>query len=354
MFSLSPRRHFSIFAGTALAAIFLVSYSIGDAQSLNGVNSSGTYGNEIIEGTIHFPAGKKSGFQPIIKLHSDTSSGDLTALPNSDGSFRFTHLRTDSYTVTVEGGDEYQNARESVIISNPGPVPGQGNPLQYAHPLVYQVDIYLQPKNSNSFTAGGMQAALARLPQPVRDIFNQGIESARAGDVTKAIARFQDAISQSPNFALAYNEMGRQYLRLGQPDKAAESFAAAVKLEPENFESRLNYGFALLNLSKFSLAEEELRYALQKNAASGSGHYYLGLALMNQKKFEPAIEEFKTSVGKSNDGIAAAHKYLGGIYWRQKQFGPAADELEKYLALEPKAPDAEKIRDTIKDLRAKS
>jgi len=43
MFSLSPRRHFSIFAATALAAIFLASCSIGGAQSLNGVNSSGTW-----------------------------------------------------------------------------------------------------------------------------------------------------------------------------------------------------------------------------------------------------------------------------------------------------------------------
>jgi regulator of sirC expression with transglutaminase-like and TPR domain len=29
----------------------------------------------------------------------------------------------------------------------------------------------------------------------------------------------------------------------------------------------------------------------------------------------------------------------------------AADELEKYLKLEPKAPDAEKIKQTISDLR---
>ena len=62
MFSLSPRRHFSIFARSALAAIFLASCSIGGAQSLNGVNSSGTYGNETIEGTIHFPARKEVRF----------------------------------------------------------------------------------------------------------------------------------------------------------------------------------------------------------------------------------------------------------------------------------------------------
>ena len=350
MFSLSQRRH-SFLALTALATIFLLSYSNGQTQSLNGVNSSGTSGNEIIEGTLHFPTGPRSGFQPIVKLHSDTSLGDLTVLPNSDGSFRFTHLRSDSYTIVINGGDEYQDAREIVSISRPGPVPAQGDPNQYAHPLVYQVDIYLQPKHASGSKADGMPAALAKVPQPARDLFNKGMQSARAGEAAKAIAQFRDAISHAPNFALAYNEMGRQYLSLGKADKAADSFAEAVKLEPDNFEVRLNLGFALLNLTKFSLAEEQLRQALQRNDASSSGHYYLGLALVNQKKLAPAIEEFKTSIVKSNDGIAAAHKYLGGIYWRQNQLGPAADELEKYLTLEPKAADAEKIRGTIKELR---
>ena len=51
--------------------------------------------------------------------------------------------------------------------------------------------------------------------------------------------------------------------------------------------------------------------------------------------------------------LTLAHKYLGGIYWRHKKYREAADELEKYLNLDPKAPDAEKIRSTIKELRQK-
>jgi regulator of sirC expression with transglutaminase-like and TPR domain len=58
-------------------------------------------------------------------------------------------------------------------------------------------------------------------------------------------------------------------------------------------------------------------------------------------------------VRNSNDRIAPAHKNLGGIYWRNKQYSRAADELTRYIVLEPKAPDADKIRDTIKDLRSR-
>jgi Tfp pilus assembly protein PilF len=342
--------------GAALSAIISVSLSIAvHAQSLNGVNNTGTYGNETIEGTIHLPTGYKTGFQPIVKLHSDTSSGELTTLPNPDGGFSFRGLRPDSYTLTINGGDDFENARETVAIGNSGPVPGQGNPSQYATPLVYQVDIYLQPKHGKAVNANAdrTRAMLAKLPQPARDLFNAGMEFARTGESAKAIGKFKEAIAQAADFPPAYIEMGRQYLKLGQPEQAAESFAEAVKIVPDDFEPHLNYGFALLNLKKFPQAETQLRQALSKNAASGGGHYYLALALMNQQQFEAAAAEFKTSIVKTNDGLAAAHKYLGGIYWHEKQFRLAADELEKYLVMEPNAPDAVKIRETIKEFRAK-
>ncbi len=351
--SLLRKRPTAVLVGSALPAIILLSLSIVNAQSLKGVNNTGNEGNETIEGTIHFPAGHKPGFQPVIKLQSDTSSAELKALPNPDGGFSFTRLRPDSYTVIVDGGDEFENARETVTIGNSGPVPAQGNPSQYAHPLVYQVDIYLQPKHAKGPNAEGARAALAKMPQPVRDLYAEAMKSVRAGDVTQAILQFKEVIKQAPEFAPAFNELGRQYLKLGKADQAAESFAAAVKLEPEDFEARLNYGFALLNLKKFAEAKAQLGEALKRNPSSASGHYYLGLALVNEKQFEAAEAEFKTAISKSGDGIAAAHKYLGGIYWHQKLNGPAADELEKYLALEPHAADAEKLRGTIKELRAK-
>jgi Tfp pilus assembly protein PilF len=53
------------------------------------------------------------------------------------------------------------------------------------------------------------------------------------------------------------------------------------------------------------------------------------------------------------ENLALAHKYLGGVYMSTHKNKEAADELEKYLKLDPKAADAERIRGTIKDLRSK-
>ena len=358
MFSPSPRIRalfrISSLLGTITLAIMLSSFTLSHAQSINGVNTSGTFGNEVIQGTIYLPAGHKSAMRPVVKLQSDSTT-ELTTVATSDGSFSFTRLRPGTYTIVVNGGEEYENASETVTIAFAGPVPAQGNPFDYATPTSYQVQIYLKPKRAHAFDskAEPMHEVLANVPKIARDLFNKGLESARLGDSKKAIEHFKGAISAAPNFELAYNEMGMQYLTLGQADKAADAFAEAVKLDPMQFGPRLNYGIALLNLKKFAEAEEQLRQALQKNATSSTGHYYLALALMNRQEFGAAEEEFKLSIKHSNDRIAPAHKYLGGIYWRNKQYERAADELTRYVELDPKARDDAKIRATIKDLRSK-
>ncbi len=329
-------------------------YAVTYAQGMHGVNTAGTSGNEVIQGRIHFPAKHPSAMRPVVKLQS-TSSSELSTVADADGNFSFTHLRPDSYTIVVDGGSEYENAAETVAIGSPGPVPAQGNPSQYAIPVTYQVHIYLQPKRADAvdYSNASTRAALSNVPKTARDLFNKAVESARLGETVKAIEQFRQAISQAPNFALAYNEMGVQYLRLGQANKAAEALAEAIKLGPQDFAARLNYGIALLNLKKFVEAEKQLRQALEINSAAATAHYYLALALLNQHEFQAAESQFEVSIRNSNDQIAQAHKYLGGIYWRNKQYKHAADELERYIALEPEAPDRAKIRDTIKDLRSK-
>jgi len=340
----------SLWGMVTLATVFCL-HAVTYAQ----VNTAGTAGNEVIQGRIHFPAKYPSVMRPVVKLQS-TSSSELSTVADADGNFGFTHLRPDSYTVVVDGGNEYENASETVAIGSPGPVPAQGDPSQYAMPVTYQVHIYLQPKRAYAmdYTSAATRAALANVSKTARDFFNKGVEAVHLGETSKAIEQFKQAISQAPNFALAYNEMGVQYLKLGQTNKAAAAFAEAVKLMPEDFAARLNYGIALLNLKKFVEAEKQVREALQINDAAATAHYYLALALLNQNQFETAESQFEVSIKSSNDQIAQAHKYLGGIYWRNKEYKRAADELERYIALDPQAPDRARIRDTIKDLRSRN
>src|ERR1043166_3105737 len=350
-----PTRNRSSLLCVATLFVFLLSLTIAQAQRTRETNS-GMIGNDQIDGKVFFPPGDRPSARPVIKL-SSLSSPEIKALTDQDGSFRFTHLRPDLYAVVVEAGDEYQRAIETVAVGFSGPVPAQGDPGGYAIPFVYQVQIYLKPKlpNTTNGVAGSANAAFADVPAPARELFQQALENVRAANHAKAIEQLKSVTAQAPRFVLAYNELAVEYLRTGRAPQGLQTLKEALRINPEDPTLQLNYGIALLNLKDFAAAETELRLATQNpNANSSAVHYYLGVSLMNQQKFGPAVSEFENAIKNGGDRNAMAHKYLGGLFWRNKQYREAADELEKYLKLEPKVADAEKIRGTIKELRHKS
>jgi tetratricopeptide (TPR) repeat protein len=100
-------------------------------------------------------------------------------------------------------------------------------------------------------------------------------------------------------------------------------------------------------------AEAHLRKAIELKSAGPASHYYLGLIMVSTKRYPEAQTEFETTIANGGENLALAHKYLGGLYMATGKSQEAANELDKYLKLDPKAPDAEKIKGTIKDLRDK-
>ena len=340
-----------LLSGSAVFFVLLLLLTVSYAQKTIEINS-GMNGDEQIEGHVFFPSGDKGGVRPIVKLQS-LSSPEITGMTDQSGNFRFTHLRPDTYTIIVDSGDAYEKVTEVVSVGFSGSVPAQGNLSSYVIPLVYPIEIYLKPKHSNT---AALNAALANVPQPAQDLFQKALENARAGDHVKAIEQLKSAISLAPKFVRAYEELAAEYLQTGRGDQAVETLKEAIRNDPENLTLRLKYGIALLNQKKYTAAETVLVQLanLKDYADSPAAGYYLGVALMNEQKIDAARSVFETVIKNGGDKMAMAHKYLGGIYWRNKQYREAADELEKYLKLEPKAADAEKIRSTIKELRHKT
>jgi tetratricopeptide (TPR) repeat protein len=99
-------------------------------------------------------------------------------------------------------------------------------------------------------------------------------------------------------------------------------------------------------------AEQALRQALRLKYPGPNPHYYLGLTLIRFKKYGEAQAEMESAIANGGDSLALAHRWLGGLYMQSKRNKEAADHLEKYLQLEPKAADADRINNTIKELRS--
>jgi Tfp pilus assembly protein PilF len=319
---------FALFFLSACAAVF--AQSVGSTRDL----SSSGGGSNTIQGRVFFPVEPAAGKRVRVRL-SSTDMINQSAVTDDDGTFRFNGLLAGHYTITVDAGKEFDQAVEPISIDREAGASGRA----------VQVIVNLKLK--------GTADALAKIPGAARDLYAKGMAASIKGDSKKAVEHLSGAVSAYPEFQQALSELGVQYLKLGQADKAAESLQAALKLAPNDAPVRLNYGFALLNQKKFDEAEAQLREVLKKNDAMPTAHMYLGITLMNQKKLDDAEAELLRAASSNSNEVATAHRYLGGIYWGKRDYKRAADELELYLKLAPKAPDAERTRAAIKDLRSK-
>ena len=321
---------------------------------VGSVDSTGSGGRHSIKGRVVFPSGQRADVRLPIRLES-MSGGDMTVMSDINGTFGFQSLRPGSYTVVVNGGDFFENARESVVIE-PATVSTRRSPgavIPLSRP--FTVQIYLRPKRDSNVTKTGVvNATLAGLPAKAVDHYRQALELKSQGNNQQAIEQLKLALAVHPQFGLALNELGVQYLKTGQLDKGADVLRNAVSILPDAVEPRVNYGVVLLNQLKYADAEKQLREALKKNDSSVTAHLYLGIALVKLERYQEAETALQKSIALGGNRVGQAHYFLGGLYWRFGDYKRAADELERYLQVEPKASNAEKVRATIKDLRVKS
>lgn len=304
--------------------------------SSRGLPSSG--GTHTIQGRIHLPSGQTiSGTSAKVTLESVGNFGSKSTSTDQDGAFRFTGLEAGDYTLVVDAGNEFEKARESVNIARE--TAAGGRLLQVAIQLHYKVD--------------ASNPAFAGIPEKALNLYQKGTAAAKKGDNKAAAEFFSNAVAAHPNFSLALSDLGFQYMKLNQMDKAGDAYQQLLKLKPEDAAAHLNLGIVRFNQKKFDEAESHLRKALELKSTGPTAHYYLGLTLISLKRYDDAQKEFELTIANGGDNLALAHKYLGGLYMSARKNQQAADELEKYLKLDPKAPDAERIKGTIKELRSK-
>ena len=331
-----------------MAALLLICAAPLSAQSGGGTDTIGTGGNNVIQGRVYLPGGAASDVRVKVRLES-MDMANLSTVTDPNGAFRFSGLSGGNYTVIVDGEGRYETFREPITIDRQGNATGR-------FPRIFQIPVYLRLKGSSGgpeTKPGTVDGSLAGVPPAALDLYNKGLDASKKGDSAGAVEHLKAAIALYPEFPLALNELGVQYLRLSQPDKAAESLRAALKINPDAFMPRLNYGIALLEKKDYAASEKELREALKRNNTSPVAHMYLGITLAKLRKLDDAQTELERAASSGRDEVNMAHYYLGGIYWSKREYKRAADELETYLKGAPNAPGAEQIRGTIKDLRAK-
>ena len=311
-----------------------------DGQGIGDRNRPSEGGSHNITGRVYLPNGRPAGGVKVLINGDFTNTSTNT---NMDGVFTFGSIPGGNYNVTVRA-EGYQNETESLTIERFASA-GQG----------YQMTIHLRNPGQAKGSTAVLSPLLVGVPKDAVSKFEKGREKLSKDDAKGALSDFDAAIAAYPNFAAAYYERGSAYLKLKDPDKATESFVKAITIKQDYVEAKYGYGLAQFQKNDYVVAAAAFNDVLQAKKDMAEAHLNLGISLFYLKNVEAAETELKSAVSaKGGESFALAHLYLGQIYAQKKKNSEAASELQKYLDLAPKAPNADRIRSAIADLKKQS
>ena len=215
----------------------------------------------------------------------------------------------------------------------------------------------LQPENPRGFRAlyeahkalGHTQeatAALAQLSQlgeggdTAAILYNEGVESMKAGDAGAAKKRFQEAVAVDPEFVQAHIGLAICHLRAGSSGEAAAAAEMALALEPGNIHAlgiSVDAYRALGDKDKEEAALAALRAADPRTAARQM--YDTGVQFYDAGDTRSAMSLFQRAL-EFDPEHAAAHYKLGLCYINTGETDKAKEHLQRFLELAPEHPEA--------------
>ncbi|MCI0404456.1 MAG: protein kinase, partial [Acidobacteria bacterium] len=176
--------------------------------------------------------------------------------------------------------------------------------------------------------------SLPKTPEAARHL-NAGKNALAQGEYANAIASFERATKEDPDYPLAYTWMAQIYGLLGYDDKARElSDLAFQRIVPQMPTEDTYFIEATRAESHYDFATAEAKYLELIRFHSDEAVWYVSLANLYQKQgqYPKAIARYHAALERDPKYIAA-HLELAVLYRRTGDFGQAIFWAEQALQL---------------------
>lgn len=318
------------------ASVLLLAATAGSAQSVGagrGINNGGRF---VIAGKVYLPNGDPAVGARITASGTYLNSNTYT---DQDGYYTLAGVPVGSFTITatVEG----LTPQNEFMTIDPETQPG-------TMPLY----IFLRNPGQKKGDFYSNNPMFKDVPKDALDKFKSAREKLNKDDTKSALPLLDEAIGLYSKFAAAYYQKGYILFKKADFSAAIEAFVKAIEIKPDYVDAKYYFGVSHYMQRDYPVAEMVFRDVLQLDDKRAAAHMYLGIILVSAKKIDEAEKELKQAVSlKGGENLFQAYRYLGGIYMQKKQNKEAAAALQRYVDLAPKAPDAEKIKATIAELK---
>lgn len=284
--------------------------------------------------------------EATVELKDDFHRLVARAQTDGGGRYGFYRLPLGRYSVGVSVlGGNYQEQTVEIEITSASRT-SLGNET-------IQQNFTLRVKQSNPGLTGVVFAQTP--PDEAKKSYEKALEDLKDKKADQGLNGLERAVSIFPQYYLALERLGEEYIIRKKFKEAIGAFLTALEVNPKAFGSHYGLAYSLFELSVWSEALRSVEKALEINSTSVNSLFLKGMILKQIGRFGDAVETLNIAKKKATSPMPEIFWQLSLIYTNNlKKYDMAADELESFLKAKPDYAEAEKVRDLIKKLRAKS
>lgn len=318
----------SLFFLTAFLAVLVLSPVAVAAQTGRNGGASGY----VRDAGSHDPV-----VSARVELMAESGLAAPDGFTDENGEFHFGYLRDGDYRIVVSKiGYEKIEISISVVAGNSTPI---------------EIDLKRTSSDSESSNeeTGRPETISAHelsVPRKARDDYSKGKELLDQKDYDKAIAAFQKAVHEFPDFYEAYAQMGVAQYMSGNAADARASLQKSIDL------SNGEYADALFDLAdvyndvgNYAAAEPLAKRVITLDGASWHGYFELARSLLGLKRY-PEAERNGQKCAKLAPYNQRARVILTNIHIGMHDYPAAVDDIDAYLKLDSTSPTSDTLRST--------
>ncbi len=267
---------------------------------------------------------------------------------DDEGRFGFYNLLANEYRVTIND-DEYEPVNE---ISDLNPDFSPTNMV-----MITLVPKKKDKKDPLTGRVAGSNPYLVdpadyyrQFPKKTVKEFEKGVEAEHKGKTDEAIMHYEKALSYSPEFYPAHNNLGSTYLARQDFTQAQSEFEAAIQANKNDAQAHFNLANVLLTTKRYPDAEHEIDEGLQRLPDSAFGKFLQGRLYSLTNRPELAEKSLQSAL-QLDPKMAQAYLQLVNLYLQQRRNDDAVVQLQTYLKAFPDSPFSPKARDLLTRLQ---
>lgn len=291
---------------------------------------------------------------PITQIPVEITNevGQVLGRTKTDGSGRyfFGGLSSGRFTIRVlPFGTDFEEQAADVEIVN---FVRQGSSTSDSA----QKDFYLRSRRRNPESKSVTGTLFAQeIPEEAKKAYERGISELENNRPVQGMELLLQAVKIFPDYYLALERLGREYVAQQKFDFARAAFLKTVSVNDRSFNGWYGLSYAAYALKDTKYGVPAALKAVELDSSSVDAYLILGLANRQAKIFSESEKAFLQAKKLANGQNADVFWNLALLYANDlKRYKEAADELEMYLKVSIDDAKKESVKKLIADFRQKA